>query len=75
MTTTNRHLDTILKRQLLNPTILFFDLRRIRKYKDEQIYLNEIKKRSQWRKIKTLFVIDSNEKLLTIKGKFVSMEL
>ena len=75
MTTTNRHLDTILNRQLLNPTILFFDLRRIRKYKDEQIYLNEIKKRSQWRKIKTLFVIDSNEKLLTIKGKFVSMEL
>ena len=67
--------EYIFKKATAQSDHIIFDLRRIRKYKDEQIYLNEIKKRSQWRKIKTLLVIDSNEKLLTIKGKFVSMEL
>ena len=48
---------------------IIFDLRRLSK-KNETMYLKNLIKRSSSNKIKTLMVINREEKLLTIKGAF-----
>ena len=69
-----RSFEDNLKKAIKQSENIIFDLRRL-KMNDEKKYLNELEKWSNSRGIKTLLIITKDGRLLTFKGKFVTIFL